>query len=644
MKKYNLLIFNIITILFFDFIFKIFIFNNLFSLSTIILILFDINLGLFITLLESIINNKVICKIIITITTLFIWLLFTSQFVYYQYYETVFSIYSMFNGAQVFGFLNSIIRVITENIIPILILLIPIISLFFGINKFTLERKNKKYYIITFTGLLFSYILPILLINLSKDTKTYSTYNLYYNTYVPKLITKDLGVLNEMRIDLKRMIFKTDENIEFNNNNNKNIYYSSEEYNVLDIDFDELIENEKDETLIKMHEYFKNEKPTMKNKYTGIFKDKNLIVIIAESASPLSIDKNLTPTLYKLYNNGFKFNNFYTPLYSISTSDGEYISLTSLLPKEGTWSMPDSSNNYLPFVYGNIFKRNGYVANAYHDGDYNYYNRNKSHPNMGYNYKGCNGGLKINCDYFPESDIEMIEQSIKDYINESLFITYYMTVSGHLEYNYKDNIIARKNKKYVEDLNYDESIKAYLATQIELDKAVELLIKELEKANKLDDTVIVISADHYPYGLSKKAIKQNTNYIKDEKFDIHKNNFIIWNNKLKESIEINKFGSSLDILPTILNLFGINYDSRILMGKDLLSNENGLVIYNDRSFITDKGKYNSVTNTFIPFVNNVDNNYVEKTNEIVNNKFIISKLILERDYYRKIYKIKATSK
>ena len=113
MKKYNLLIFNIITILFFDIIFKIFIFNNLFSLSTIILILFDINLGLFITLLESIINNKVICKIIITITTLFIWLLFTSQFVYYQYYETVFSIYSMFNGAQVFGFLNSIIRVIT---------------------------------------------------------------------------------------------------------------------------------------------------------------------------------------------------------------------------------------------------------------------------------------------------------------------------------------------------------------------------------------------------------------------------------------------------------------------------------------------------------------------------------------------------
>ena len=228
MKKYNLLIFNIITILFFDIIFKIFIFNNLFSLSTIILILFDINLGLFITLLESIINNKVICKIIITITTLFIWLLFTSQFVYYQYYETVFSIYSMFNGAQVFGFLNSIIRVITENIIPILILLIPIISLLFCINKFTLERKSKKYYIITFTSLLLSYILPILLINLSKDTKTYSTYNLYYNTYVPKLITKDLGVLNEMRIDLKRMIFKTDENIKFNNNNNNNIYYSSE--------------------------------------------------------------------------------------------------------------------------------------------------------------------------------------------------------------------------------------------------------------------------------------------------------------------------------------------------------------------------------------------------------------------------------
>ena len=133
-------------------------------------------------------------------------------------------------------------------------------------------------------------------------------------------------------------------------------------------------------------------------------------------------------------------------------------------------------------------------------------------------------------------------------------------------------------------------------------------------------------------------------YTKDENFEMHHMSFLVWNSEMKEPVKVDKYASSLDILPTVLNLFGIDYDSRLLMGTDIMSDSLPLVIYSNRSFITDKGKYNSVTNTFIPFVNNVDNNYVEKTNEIVNNKFIISKLILERDYYRKIYKIKATSK
>ena len=190
-------------------------------------------------------------------------------------------------------------------------------------------------------------------------------------------------------------------------------------------------------------------------------------------------------------------------------------------------------------------------------------------------------------------------------------------------------------KEGTEYIQYNDELKKYVATGVGLDTLDDsFFIKQITKTKNGYEVEIAEYLEDY----------ENSMNIEDEKFDIHKNNFIIWNNKLKESIEINKFGSSLDILPTILNLFGINYDSRILIGKDLLSNEDGLVIYNDRSFITDKGKYNSVTNTFIPFVNNVDNNYVEKTNEIVNNKFIISKLILERDYYRKIYKIKATSK
>ena len=83
--------------------------------------------------------------------------------------------------------------------------------------------------------------------------------------------------------------------------------------------------------------------PTEKNKYSGMFKDKNLIVITAEAFSPIAIDKELTPTLYKMYTEGFSFSNFYTPIFYVSTSDGEYVSLTSLLPKEGVWSFQESS-------------------------------------------------------------------------------------------------------------------------------------------------------------------------------------------------------------------------------------------------------------------------------------------------------------
>ena len=208
-----------------------------------------------------------------------------------------------------------------------------------------------------------------------------------------------------------------------------------------------------------------------------------------------------------------------------------------------------------------------------------------------------------------------------------------MTISGHLEYNFGGNNMASKNKDLVKDLPYSNAIKAYKATQIELDKALELLINKLEENNLLDNTVIVLSADHYPYGLKISEMKEVMN-IEDEKMDSHKNHLIIWNNQMKEPIEINKIGESLDILPTVLNLFGVEYDSRLLMGTDILSNSDGLVIFNDRSWITEKGKYNAKTKLFTPYLDNIDNEYVDKINNIVYNKYVISKNILETDYYK----------
>ena len=641
MKKYNLLIFNILFILFMDVWFKLFAFNSIFNISTIYMILLDIVIALIITILETLFNS-LSNKIISIVLTVFVFLLILSQYVYFLYYDTIFSIYSLFHGGQVFGFIGSIIEVMLENILSILVFTIPLVIYIILFKRFNFEKKNYKFHLVLLLLSLIIYITFIVLLNLSDKSKTYSSYNLYFNSHVPKLTDRDFGVLTEMRLDLKRTLFGFEEKIVIENKNNNTTKSENVEeeilYHKMEIDFDNLIQNEKNSTIKGMHEYFKNIEPTPYNKYTGMFEGKNLIVIVAEAFSLMSINEELTPTLYKMYNEGFQFANFYTPVYYVSTSDGEYVSLTSLIPKDGTWSMSTSRNNYLPFVYGNMFKNIGYTTRAYHDGTYTYYGRNYSHPNMGYTFKACYGGLNINCGVWPQSDVEMMEASIPEYIDDDHFMTYYMTVSGHLQYTYVGNSMATKNRNYVKDLPCSDAIKAYLATQIELDRAIEVLINELEEKDKLKDTVIAISADHYPYGLTNAEIKEYANYVDDEKFDIHKNAFILWNSEMEKSIKVTKYASSLDIVPTILNLFNMEYDSRLLIGKDILSDEEGIVIYNDRSWINSYGKYDAVKDIFIPFKDNVSSEYVDKINNEIYNKFLMSKLILDYNYYNKVLK------
>ena len=597
---------------------------------------FSIFIGTFISIICSIGKNK-INKILNIIFISLITLIFIAQLVHFKFYNSIFSIYSLVNGGQVFGFFKAIIKVIMNNILFVILLLIPLILFIILNNKIKFQQINIKKLIIQIIGSIAILIITICSLNLDKD-ETYNAKKLYKNIHVPTLMSKKLGLMPTMSIDLKRLLLGFEEKIILNDDTISNTSKPLE-YNKLNIDFDELIKTEKNSKIKELHTYFKNKSATEKNAYTGMFKDKNLIVFVAEAFSPIAIDKEITPTLYELYNHGFKFNNFYTPLYYVSTSDGEYVSLTSLLPKEGIWSFQESSNIELPFVYGNIFKKYGYTARAYHNGSYTYYKRNLSHPNMGYKFTACFNGLekKINCKIWPQSDLEMINATFDEYKNDDKFITYYMTISGHLNYTYYGNMMATKNKSNVKDLPYKEAIQAYMATQIELDRALKSLIDKLNSQNILKDTVIVISADHYPYGLSINELKEKADYIKDEKFDIHKNNLIIWNSEMKQSINIDKYSSSLDILPTVLNLFGIEYDSRLLAGKDILSSSDGLVIFSDRSWLTDIGKYDAITKKFTPFkkIKNEDE-YIKKINDTVYERFSLSRLILDYNYYKSL--------
>ena len=640
LDKYNKIIISLINILYLELIYHLFVFKTFEFKSILFITLFSLLTSLFIDLITSFFNKKLNKWLFIGINA-FIYVLFLAQYINFKFYGNIISVYSVFHGGQVFGFFGAIWAVIKENIFRCLLLFIPVSLLFIFHKKIKSESFNPKILWKKALVLLITFIITVLSLNLDTKKSIYTAKNLYYNQHYPNQMAQTFGILTTMRLDLERTISGFEEKtIEVAETSDKEVNKNPKiEYNVADIDYDSLIKNETNEEIKNIHNYVKSSTPSEKNIYTGMFKGKNLIAIVAEAFSPIAVNKDLTPTLYKLVNSGFVFNNFYTPVYYVSTSDGEYVTLNSLLPKESVWSFSKSSKNYLPYAYGNLFKEMGYTTYAFHDGTYKYYNRHLSHPNMGYTYKACGNGLEksMKCKIWPQSDLEMINATYDYYKDSEHFMTYYMTISGHLQYNFYGNNMSYRNRELVKDLDKSTAIKAYIAAQKELDKALEELLNKLEAEGKLDNTVIVLSADHYPYGLTTDQISEVMN-IEDSKFDVHKNNLVIWSSTMKKPIEINKYGESLDILPTVLNLFGIDFDSRLLMGRDLLSNSDGLVIFNDRSWITDKGKYNASTKVFTPFNNEqVDEDYIESINTKVYNKFVISKNILETNYYKYVF-------
>lgn len=641
MKKLNLLIYYILFIVYEELVFSCIIFKT-FPASFGLIILFSIPIAIVLNLITSVFKPKV-NKIITYIITIALIIIFGAQIVYYSMYEAIISFFSMMHGGQVTEFMEVIIDVVLRNWYGILLFIIPLIILIILSKKkvITFEKNSIKQIAIKITSVLIIQLIALLCVNFINTDDMYSNKNLYYNIHVPKVTANRMGLLTTMRLDLQRFIFGFEEKLSVQTNAIPK-EEEKDSYNITYIDFDKLIKNEEDNTIKEMHKYFSSQEASKKNKYTGMFKDKNLIVLVGESFSSLAIREDLTPNLYKLYKEGFQFDNFYTPIFPVSTADGEYITDTSLIPKEGVWSFLRVAGNYMPYSYANVFEKQGYSSNAYHNHTATYYERDKYIETMGYNsYLAVGTGLEDRMDTsnWPNSDYEMVKTTVNDYINNEKFMAYYMTVSGHMNYTKIGNMMVYRNWDQVKDLPYSNKAKGYLAANIELDKAVGELLSRLEQAGKLEDTVIVISGDHYPYGLTLGEINELSTFERDDKFEKFRMPFLIWSGSMKGPIKVEKIGSSLDVLPTVLNLFGAEFDSRLLMGRDILSDSDPIVIFSDRSFITDKGRYNSLTEQFTPNEGvTIEEGYVDKINTIIYKKYQMSKLILENDYYKHVFK------
>lgn len=625
-------------IIFLELVYRTFIIGNLFSVNTLMVILFSIPFIVIFSTIATLFSEKA-NKVLNIILTSALTLVTLAQIVYYNFYDSIFSFFSLTTGTgQVMQFWQMIIDVILRIWYIFVIILIPYVLFLVFNKKFNFKRPNKTIVISEVVALILSIIGITILVHF--DNKgIYSLRRLLFKTHAPMLTINKTGLLTMETIDIYRYLFGFKEEIYIEEKTEPVIKEEKKEYNVYNIDFDKLISETTDNNLINMHKFFQSVEPTEKNKYTGMFKGKNLIFITAEAFDTIAIDKNITPTLYKMATNSFIFNNYYQPLYPVSTSDGEYMNLMSLIPKEGVWSFKATSKLSMPFGLGNIFKKEGYNAYAFHNHTYKYYSREKSHTNIGFKYIGCGNGLekKMNCKHWPNSDAEMMDATFDYYLKDNKpFVTYYMTVSGHLNYNFYGNNMASRNKKAVKNLKYSTAVKAYYATQIELDKAMSKLLNKLEEKNLLNDTLIVIAPDHYPYGLKTSEMNEVSKIDRSDKFENYHTSLIIYNPTI-EKTEVNKVVSGIDILPTVLNLFGIAYDSRLLMGKDIFSETEGLAILSDRSWVSDKGKYNSVSKEFTSNTNEeVSKEYIEKINTEVYQKFSMSSLILDNDYYKKL--------
>lgn len=417
------------------------------------------------------------------------------------------------------------------------------------------------------------------------------------------------------------------------------------EPNVMDFDFPALAESESNSRIARIHQYVSTVQPTYKNAYTGMFKGKNLILITAEAFALEVIDPEFTPTLYRLANEGIKFEEYYQPMWGGSTSSGEFSVLTGLVSASGTNSIKESMQQDLFLSIGKQLQKEGYYSVAYHNHLYKFYDRNKTHHLYGYDqFIGMNNGMEEGVqDQWPESDLEMMDFTVPQYIDKQPFSVYYMTVSGHCRYNFLGNKMSKKNKDLVQHLDASETVKAYMACQLELEFAMESLVRQLEEAGIADDTVIVLSTDHYPYGLEpgstwgndKDYIAELYGYNPTNHAERDHNALIIWSGCLEDKdIVISDPVYSLDILPTLSNLFGVEYDSRLIVGRDVFSDAEAIALWYDYTWVTNKGTYDSEKNKFTPRDGvEVDSAYIQRIKDIVYNKIYYSREVQNTDYF-----------
>lgn len=628
-------------------------------------VLFALATGFLVTLVLDLLPWRKVSRIAAIVLTVF-WTVYTCVEYccksYYKIYYGVGYIVSM-TGNVLHDFSGTMFEVILARIPFILLSLLPLIALII-FRKTILPELRKRHtvrWIFLIAFVLFQ-LVGSLIGNFGAHQAQY-TYNYNANDTMPQF-----GLISTMRLEAEYSIFGApdipiiDISHLIDTNSVDHPQATLYGYNKLDFDFQTMADSSSG-TLQAMHRYFSAKEATQKNEYTGMFQGKNLILITAEAFSSPVISQELTPTLYKLSHEGFVFDNYYQPAWGQSTTGGEFAVMTGLLP---TWvnnqvSFYVSAKDSMPFALGHQFSALGYTTKAWHNNTYTYYDRDKTHPNLGYDYKGIGNGLILETggDNWPYSDLEMMEATVDEYLsdwqaNGTPFHAYYMTVSGHANWGWSNAMSAKNRDAAVAAYpNSSQPVQGYIASNLELEAALTYLLDRLEQAGALDDTVICMSADHYPYAL----VEETTDYYQElsgrndteQDTSRYRNTLILWCGSMKEPVRVSTPCCAVDIVPTLSNLFGLSYDSRLLSGRDILANYTPAAVSSNmplvilptpvgNSWATAAGIYEAKTGTFTPNSGvTVSDSYVSTVNSIVDAKYNYARAVIQYDYYRLLF-------
>ena len=650
MKKISKYLYNIIilttSIFLIEIIFKLVNNQNLFNVSVIRILFSTIIISLIISYIELYFKNKTCKKL-----NLLIIFIISFYSILQVGFNNFLGVYISFNVTSQAGAVTSyIIDFIKSFYWYYYFLLFPFILLivFYKLQERKIIKINvdnnfnkleKSLSLISFL-LVFGFLYHVTISTniFQNKLQIISNKELFKSASNPSLAIREFGSTMFFVLDIKNSFVHNDSEIIDNNKPNNN-------NNPSDQKWQELIKKEENLTLNYLNEYFINNTKTGKNSYTGLFEDKNLIVIMMESVNDIFINEEMYPNFYKLLSSGYYFKNNYSPRNSCATGNNELSGMIGLYSIYNKCTANTYSNNIYPYSIFNLFNNKGYKTTSMHDYTEKYYQRREIHTNMGSGKYFDVDDLKLTYNTKDEewaSDEDFMKQVVnilKNYKEKDKFMTWLTTVTSHQPYGsstYGDKYLYLfESEKYSD---YNIKLKRYMSKLKVLDDGLGVLLKGLEDQGKLDDTVIVLYGDHYPYGLANNILEDALSYSIEEKYENERVPMVIWSNDL-EATTYTEYTSYVNLLPTIANLFNLDYDTRYSTGQDLFSSDyQSITVFADGSWKNEIAFYNASNDNITYYTNKEYTiNEIIKINESVNNKIKYSNLAIQHNYFNYLY-------